>query len=457
MNSMIQEQNNTAALQAMDKDSYLHPFTDSKALHSKGTRVVTGAKGVYIYDSEGNRILDAMAGLWCVNIGYGRDELADVAAEQMKKLAYYNSFFGTANVPAIELAAKVKSLAPDNIGHVFFTGSGSESNDTNLRMVRHYWAQKGQPEKRTVISRTNAYHGSTMAGMSLGGMEFMHKQGGIIDGIDHIMQPHWYKESLPGESETDFGLRAAKALEDKILELGAENVGAFIGEPIQGAGGVIIPPANYWPEIQRICKKYDLLIILDEVITGFGRTGNWFAAQTFDIEADMIPFAKGLSSGYLPIGGVAISKRVSDVLIAGGEFAHGYTYSGHPASAAVAKANIEIIENEGMIEQVRDETGPYLQAKLAELGNHPLVGQVRGMAMVGALELVQDKATRAAFDKDVDVAGKVRDTAINSGLMVRAVGDCLIMSPPLCITKAEIDELIDLLTQALDKVQAEVQ
>ena len=285
----------------------------------------------------------------------------------------------------------------------------------------------------------------------------MHKQGGIIDGIDHIMQPHWYKESLPGESETDFGLRAAKALEDKILELGAENVGAFIGEPIQGAGGVIIPPANYWPEIQRICKKYDLLIILDEVITGFGRTGNWFAAQTFDIEADMIPFAKGLSSGYLPIGGVAISKRVSDVLIAGGEFAHGYTYSGHPASAAVAKANIEIIENEGMIEQVRDETGPYLQAKLAELGNHPLVGQVRGMAMVGALELVQDKATRAAFDKDVDVAGKVRDTAINSGLMVRAVGDCLIMSPPLCITKAEIDELIDLLTQALDKVQAEVQ
>ncbi len=456
MNSMIPEQN-TANLQSLDRENYLHPFTDSKALHAKGTRVVTGGEGVYIYDSEGNRILDGMAGLWCVNIGYGRDELADVAYEQMKQLAYYNSFFGTANVPAIELAAKIKQLAPANIGHVFFTGSGSESNDTNLRMVRHYWTQKGQPEKRIVISRNNAYHGSTMAGMSLGGMEFMHKQGGIIDGIEHIMQPHWYKESTAGESVEDFGLRAAKALEDKILELGAENVGAFIGEPIQGAGGVIVPPANYWPEIQRICKKYDLLIILDEVITGFGRTGNWFAAQTFDIEADMIPFAKGLSSGYLPIGGVAVSKRVADVLIEGGEFAHGYTYSGHPVAAAVAKANIDIIEREGMVDQVRDETGPYLQAKLAELADHPLVGQVRGMAMVGALELVQDKASRTPFDKDVEIAAKARDNAIASGLMVRAVGDCLIMSPPLCITKAEIDELITLLSQALDKAYAEVQ
>ena len=456
MNAKMPEQN-TANLQDLDRENYLHPFTDSKALHAKGTRVVTGGKGVYIIDSEGNRILDGMAGLWCVNIGYGRDELADVAAEQMKQLAYYNSFFGTANVPAIELAAKIKSLAPDNIGHVFFTGSGSESNDTNLRMVRHYWSQKGQPQKRFVISRDNAYHGSTMAGMSLGGMEFMHKQGGIIDGIEHIMQPHWYKESTAGESVEDFGLRAAKALEDKILELGAENVGAFIGEPIQGAGGVIVPPANYWPEIQRICKKYDLLIILDEVITGFGRTGNWFAAQTFDIEADMIPFAKGLSSGYLPIGGVAVSKRVADVLIEGGEFAHGYTYSGHPVAAAVAKANIDIIEREGMVEAVRDETGPYLQAKLAELGAHPLVGQVRGMAMVGALELVKDKATREPFDKDIEIAAKVRDYAIASGLMVRAVGDCLIMSPPLCITKAEIDELITLLTKALDAIHAEVQ
>ena len=447
---------NTAALQQMDRDSYLHPFTDSKALHEKGTRVVTGAKGVYIFDSDGNRILDAMAGLWCVNIGYGHDELADVAAQQMKQLAYYNSFFGTANVPAIELAAKVKSLAPANIDYIFFTGSGSEANDTNLRMVRHYWALKGQPEKRTVISRENAYHGSTLAGMSLGGMEAMHKQGGVIDGIAHIMQPHWYKESQPGESEVDFGLRAAKALEDKILELGADKVGAFIGEPIQGAGGVIVPPASYWPEIQRICKKYDLLLILDEVITGFGRTGNWFAAQTYNIEADMIPFAKGLSSGYLPIGGVAISKRVAEVMIDGGEFAHGYTYSGHPVSAAVAKANIEIMQREGLIDQVCEETGPYLQAKLSELSSHPLVGQVRGTGMLGALELVKDKATREPFDKDIEVAGKVRDSAIVNGLMVRAVGDCLIMSPPLCITKAEIDELIGLLTEAMDRVQTEV-
>ena len=447
---------NTSTLQQQDRDSYMHPFTDSKAMHAKGTRVVAKAEGVYIYDTDGHRILDAMAGLWCVNIGYGHDELADVAAAQMKQLPYYNSFFGTANVPAIELADKIKKLTPDNISHVFFTSSGSEANDTNVRLSRHYWALQGKPEKRIIISRENAYHGSTMAGMSLGGMDAMHKQGGIIDGIEHIMQPHWYKNSHKDESKHDFGLRAARALEDKIKQLGADQVAAFIAEPIQGAGGVIVPPDSYWPEIQRICKAYDILLILDEVITGFGRTGKWFASQSMNIEADLIPFAKGLSSGYMPIGGVAISKRVADVVIAGGEFAHGYTYSGHPVAAAVAKANIDIIEREGMIEKVANETGPYLQAKLMELTDHPMVGEVRGYAMLGAIELAQDKASRTPFPKELDVASQVRDAAIASGLMIRAVGDCLIMSPPMCITSAEIDELMALTKAALDKVSTDI-
>jgi len=449
-------EHDTKALQELDKQNYMHPFTDSKALHEKGTRIITGADGCYIFDSEGGKVLDGMAGLWCVNIGYGRDELADVAAAQMRQLPYYNSFFGTAHPPVIKLAAQLKKLAPDNISHVFFTGSGSESNDTNVRMVRHYWQAKGQPTKRTIISRHNAYHGSTMASMSLGGMKGMHDQGGIIDGVEHIMQPHWYHEALAGESEDELGLRAAQALETKILELGAENVGAFIGEPVQGAGAVIVPPATYWPEIQRICKKYDLLLIADEVITGFGRTGNWFACETYGIEADLMPIAKGLSSGYMPIGGVLISERVAKVVIDGGEFAHGYTYSGHPVAAAVASANVSIIENEGMVEQVRDVTGPYLQQRLAELLDHPLVGQVRGVGLMAAIELVQDKENHTNYPKDVAIGGICRDYALANGLVMRAVGDSMIMCPPLIISKAQIDELMDITKRSLDQTLAQV-
>ncbi|MCS5558787.1 MAG: aspartate aminotransferase family protein [Oceanospirillaceae bacterium] len=449
-------EHDTKALQELDKNNYMHPFTDSKAMHEKGTRIVTGADGCYIFDSEGGKVLDGMAGLWCVNIGYGRDELADVAAAQMRQLPYYNSFFGTAHPPVIKLAAKLKKLAPDHISHVFFTGSGSESNDTNVRMVRHYWQAKGQPAKRTIISRHNAYHGSTMASMSLGGMKGMHEQGGIIDGVEHIMQPHWYHEALAGETEDELGLRAAQALETKILELGAENVGAFIGEPVQGAGAVIVPPATYWPEIQRICEKYDLLLIADEVITGFGRTGNWFACETYGIKADLMPIAKGLSSGYMPIGGVLISERVAKVVIEGGEFAHGYTYSGHPVAAAVASANVSIIENEGMVEQVRDVTGPYLQQRLAELLDHPLVGQVRGVGLMAAIELVQDKENHTNYPKDIAIGGICRDHALANGLVMRAVGDSMIMCPPLIISKAEIDELMDITKRSLDQTLAQV-
>jgi putrescine aminotransferase len=457
MNAKQHESHDTKALQELDKQSYMHPFTDSKAMHEKGTRIITSADGCYIYDSEGGKTLDGMAGLWCVSIGYGRDELADVAAKQMRELPYYNSFFGTAHPPVIKLAAQLKRLAPDNISHVFFTGSGSESNDTNVRMVRHYWQAKGQPNKRTIISRDNAYHGSTMAAMSLGGMKGMHAQGGIIDGIEHIMQPHWYHEALAGETADEFGLRAAQALETKILECGADNVGAFIGEPVQGAGAVIVPPATYWPEIQRICKKYDILLIADEVITGFGRTGNWFASETLGIKADLITIAKGLSSGYMPIGGVLISERVAKVVIEGGEFAHGYTYSGHPVAAAVASANLSIIEDEGMIAQVRDETGPYLQKRIEELLDHPLVGQVRGIGLMAAVELVQDKESHTNYPKEVGIGGICRDYALANGLVMRAVGDSMILCPPLIISKLEIDELIEIIKKSLDQTLTQVE
>ena len=457
MNAKQHEGHDTKALQELDKQSYMHPFTDSKAMHEKGTRIITSADGCYIYDSEGGKTLDGMAGLWCVSIGYGRDELADVAAKQMRELPYYNSFFGTAHPPVIKLAAQLKRLAPDNISHVFFTGSGSESNDTNVRLVRHYWQAKGQPNKRTIISRDNAYHGSTMAAMSLGGMKGMHAQGGIIDGIEHIMQPHWYHEALAGETADEFGLRAAQALETKILECGADNVGAFIGEPVQGAGAVIVPPATYWPEIQRICKKYDILLIADEVITGFGRTGNWFASETLGIKADLITIAKGLSSGYMPIGGVLISERVAKVVIEGGEFAHGYTYSGHPVAAAVASANLSIIEDEGMIAQVRDETGPYLQKRLEELLDHPLVGQVRGIGLMAAVELVQDKESHTNYPKEVGIGGICRDYALANGLVMRAVGDSMIMCPPLIISKLEIDELIEITKKSLDQTLTQIE
>src|SRR5688572_28179417 len=316
----------TAEWQALDAAHYIHPFTDHAALSKKGTRVIARAEGVYLYESGGRRILDGMSGLWCVNLGYGRRELADAAYQQMLELPYYNSFFQVAHPPAIELARLLAEVTPPQFKHVFFTGSGSEANDTVVRSVRRYWELQGQPQRTFIISRTNAYHGSTMAGASLGGMAPMHAQGGLpIPGIVHIRQPYWYAEG--GDlSPEEFGLVAAQALEAKIAELGPGKVAAFIGEPIQGAGGVIIPPETYWPEIQRICDRHGILLVADEVICGFGRTGHWFGSDRFGIRADLMAIAKGMSSGYLPIGGVMVADRVAEVLISrGGEFAHGYT------------------------------------------------------------------------------------------------------------------------------------
>ncbi len=453
-NPQIREVRNydSQALIKEDLAHHLHPFTDYKQLAAEGGgRVITHADGVYLWDADGHRYLDGMAGLWCVNVGYGRRELVSAAAEQMMELPFYNTFFKTTTPPAAELATLLSDLTPAHFNHVFFANSGSEANDTILRMVRHFWHLEGKPERRVVISRRNAYHGSTTAALSLGGMDAMHRQGGIIPDIVHVDQPYWYGEGGDMDKE-EFGLKAARAIEEKILELGADKVAAFIGEPIQGAGGVIIPPQSYWPEVQRICKKYDVLLICDEVICGFGRTGNWFGYETFGIEsADFITLAKGLSSGYLPISAAMVGDRVAQTFIdKGGEFFHGFTYSGHPAACAVALRNIEIIRREGLVERVRDETGPHLAKALKTLEGHPLVGETRSMGLIGAIELVEDKAARKHFEEPGKVGTMCRDHCINSGLIMRAVRDIMVMSPPLIITPQQIDEMIVLARKAID-------
>ena len=441
---------NTQQLQDIDGQHHIHPFTDHKALMEKGTRIITRADGVYLWDSDGNKILDGMAGLWCVNVGYGRQELVDAATNQMEKLPYYNNFFQTTHPPAIELSKALVDISPSQFNHVFFTNSGSEANDTVVRMVRHFWALEGKPEKTVIISRENAYHGSTVAGSSLGGMKGMHAQGGILHDIEHIAQPYWYRSGSEMDPE-EFGLKTAQALEIRIKEIGEDRVAAFIAEPVQGAGGVIIPPVSYWPEIQRICKKYGILLIADEVICGFGRLGEWFGSEHFDIEADLMPIAKGLSSGYLPIGGLMVGDRVTETVInKGGDFNHGFTYSGHPAACAVALENIRILKDEKIIEKAKNELSPYLQKRWLALGDHPMVGEARGVGMVGALELVKDKNTKTSYPSDQNVGTICRDFCFNNGLIMRAVGDAMIICPPLVISHSEINELIDKAKLCLD-------
>jgi len=449
------ESYNTAELQATDAKHHFHPFTNHPEMHRKGTRIITGAEGVYIYDSDGNKYLDGMAGLWCVNIGYGRTELAEVAKAQMEQLPYYNSFFQSAQLPAIELAELLAEVTPPQFNRAFFGCSGSDGNDTVIRLVRYYWELNGQPDRNIIISRVNAYHGSTMAGASLGGMQGMHAVGGMpIANIEHVDQPFHYRDE-DNLSADEFGVKAAQSLEERIQKVGADRVAAFIAEPIQGAGGVIVPPESYWPEIQRICKKYDVLLVADEVICGFGRTGQWFGSNTYDIDCDLMTIAKGLSSGYQPIGAVMISDRIASVIDQEGrEFTHGYTYSGHPVACAVALKNLQIMRDERIIENARDNVMAYFHSQIATLADHPLVGEVRYKGFLGALELVKDKNTREKFDDKGGAGVACRDAAGENRLIMRAVGDSMIMCPPLIINRAEVDEMVEKIGMSLDQANA---
>ncbi|WP_026988687.1 aspartate aminotransferase family protein [Fodinicurvata fenggangensis] len=446
--------NSTARWRDLDVRHHLNPFSDYKTLKARdgGSRIIVRGEGVYLYDSDGQQILDGMAGLWCVNVGYGREELARSAYEQMLELPYYNSFFKTTTPPTVELAEKLAELAPGDLNYVFYGSSGSESNDTVVRMTRFYWHKAGKPEKRNFISRTHAYHGSTMASASLGGMKPMQEVYGLpLEGFHHVMPPYWY--DFGGDlSPEEFGLQAARAIEEKILELGPETVGAFIGEPIMGAGGVLIPPKSYWPEVQRICRKYDVLLVADEVICGFGRTGEMFGSQLYGIEPDMITLAKGITSGYLPLSAVMVNERIAAKLREeGGEFTHGYTYSGHPVPCAVALANIALLEDEDLVRRTREVTGPHLRARLNELVDHPLVGEVRSEGLIAAVELVRDKQARSRWDDKFTAGQTCRDHCIANNIVLRAVRDSMVLSPPLTIETAQIDTLVDGLRVSLDR------
>ena len=446
------EHPDTRTLQQLDAAHHLHPFNDNAALAQKGTRILTRGEGCYVWDAEGNQLLDAFAGLWCVNLGYGRKELGEAASKQMTQLAYYNSFFQCTTEPTILLAAKLAELTPADLNHAFFTNSGSEANDTILRLVRHFWAVQDKPQKNIFIGRHNGYHGTTMAGASLGGMAGMHKQGGLpIPDIHHIDPPFWFADG--GDMDPDeYGLVSARRLEAKILELGPDRVAAFIGEPIMGAIGVYIPPMTYWPEIERICRKYDVLLVADEVICGFGRTGEWFAADYFGFTPDVMTLAKGITSGYIPLGAAMFNDRVAGVLAnQGGELAHGCTYSGHPVCAAVALENLRILQDEKIVETCKTDTAPYLAQRWAELGEHRLVGEARIVGMVGALELVPDKRRRAFFEDRGAVGQLCRDKALANGLILRATYDAMLLSPPLVISKAQVDELFEKAWKALNQ------
>jgi len=448
---------NIAEIIQHDIAHHFHPFTDHKAFHAAGgPRVMTQADGVWIWDANGNKLLDGMAGLWCVNVGYGRKELAEVAYQQMLDLPYYNTFFKTTTVATTELAAKVSSVMPKRFQHIFFTNSGSEANDTIVRFVRHYWKLKGKPYRQHFIARRRAYHGSTIVAANLGGMEGMHGQGGtVLPGFHHVQQPHWF-DFGGDKTPEEFGLDAAADLEKKILEVGPENVAAFIGEPIQGAGGVLIPPSTYWPEVQKICRKYGVLLISDEVICGFGRTGNWWGFETFGFEPDIVAMAKGLSSGYQTIGAVAFAEHlIKDFFGLGGEFYHGMTYAGHPVACAVALRNIEIIEREKLVERAR-ELGPYLNAALSSLRDHAIVGETRSIGLIGAVELSSNKAKRGRFKEPGRVGIICREHCLRNGLIMRANWDTMVLSPPLVITKQEIDEMIRMARLALDATYNDV-
>lgn len=439
----------SAELRDLDRLHHLHPFTDQAAYARKGGRIFTRGEHVYIEDSDGNRMLDGMSGLWCVNLGYTQPRIVEAIMQQLETLPFYNSFFKCSNDAAAELAGALTGFFPEGFSRFFFTNSGSEANDTNLRLVHRYFDLIGKPQKKQIVSRRNGYHGSTIGAGSLSGMDDMHRQFPPLPGIHHVMQPYSFGE-MGDESPEAFGQRAARAVAEAIDRIGAEHVAAFIAEPVQGAGGVIIPPPAYWPLVEAICRERNVLIISDEVICGFGRTGHNFGCESFGVKPDLITFAKAVTNGFQPLGGVAIHDRIASVITTqGGEFAHGFTYSGHPVPCAAALATIGIIEDDGIVQRAQT-TGHLLRSKLAALADHPIVGEVRTHGMLAAIELVRNKATRQRLDPDGSAALKCRDHSIASGLMVRAVGNAIIMAPPLIIAPDEIDILVSRLSLALD-------
>jgi len=444
---------------ARDIKYVLHPYTNLEKHKEAGPLIVDKASGVWVTDDAGNRYIEGMAGLWCTSLGFGEKRLIDAAMKQMNDLPYYHLFTHKSHNPAIDLAERLCEMAPGNMGKAFFANSGSEGNDTAVKIVWYYNNAIGRPEKKKILARIKGYHGVTVASASLTGLPYNHKDFDLpIHNIMHVDCPHHYRYAEPGESEEDFATRMADNLEARILEEGPDTVAAFIAEPIMGAGGVILPPKTYFQKVQAVLKKYDVLMIADEVICGFGRTGNMFGSETFGIEPDMVTVAKALSSAYLPISALLVSDEIADAVSKNsgkvGTFGHGYTYSGHPAAVAVAMETLNIYEERDILSHVR-LVAPRLQDRLRGFQDHPLVGEVRGTGLIGAVELVADKGTKESFDPAKTVGAQVVAEAQKNGVILRAMpGDAIAFSPPLIITEEEIDIMVDRFGAALDTVAA---
>jgi len=443
-------------IRALDAAHHIHPFTNTRELNVKGARVITGAKGVWLTDGEGNRILDGMAGLWCTAVGYGRDSIVDAVAAQMRELPFYNTFFQSTHPPVAALSERLATLTPAQFNRFFYCSSGSEAIDTVIRLVSYYWQLREKPGRNVIVSRRGAYHGSTVAAASVGGFDAMHRQAGLpVGNIFHAPRPAWWAEGGDLSPEA-FGAKVARDTLSLIDGIGVERVAAFIAEPVMGAGGVIVPPDSYWPALWAGLKERGVLMVSDEVICGFGRTGSWFGCQTYGTEPDFMTMAKALTSGYVPMGAVAVSDRIAEVLVARGEeFTHGYTYSGHPAAAAAALANLDILEGEGLPDRVADDIGPYLQERWCALADHPVVGEAVMTGLMGALQLCADKDARRPFPEKAEMGLVCREHSIAAGLVMRAVGDRMVVSPPLILSHEEADMLVERARIALDRTEAD--
>jgi putrescine aminotransferase len=455
-NNQADAQAQLAALQGLDQAHHMHPFTDPNTLKQAPPFLIDNAQGCYV-SGQGIRLLDMMAGLACVNIGYGNEEMAEIAANAYKTLSYYHSFAAVSNPAAAALCGKIASLAPDEFNSVFLSNSGSEANETAIKIAHMYWKLKGKDNKRVIIARDNSYHGSSIVTAALTGNKAMQEPFGIEVGKDirHAQMPFWYRYG--GDMSLDeFGIKAAQSIEEQILDAGPDNVAAFIGEPIQNALGAVIPPETYWPEVQRICKKYDVLLILDEVVTGFGRGGAWFMADEYGIKPDIITLAKGLSSAYVPIAATIASDTIASFLEANaGVIQHGFTTSSHPVTCTIALKNIEILEREKLVERVRDHIGPYFEKRLQLLSNHPLVGEVRAKGLMAGIELVKNKETREQYPLEGMVCNHVSQAALMKGLIIRPAGNALIICPPFIVSEQEIDLTVQALNDCLsDTYQA---
>lgn len=443
-----------------DKRHMLHPYTNARVHEDQGPMVITHGEGIAVFDDQGRSYIEAMAGLWSVAVGFGEERLTRAAMRQFEKLPYYHTFSHKSNEPAIDLANKLVSMSPDRLERVFFTNSGSEANDTVVKLIWYYNNATGRPERKKIISRKRGYHGITVAAGSMTGIPVNHACFDLpLPGFHHLTCPHHYREALPGESEAEFTERLAGELEDLILEEGAETIAAFIGEPLMAAGGVVPPPAGYWKRVQEICRKYGILIVADEVITGFGRMGTMFGSGYYDIDPDVMVVSKQLTSSYQPLAAVLFSNDLYDPIAEQsatvGMFGHGFTASGHPVATAVALENLNIIEERNLVQNAAN-LAPVLQRHLRVFSDHQLVGEVRGEGLIAAVELVADKASKEAFSPAGSAGRLLAAKAHESGLIIRAIGDTIAFCPPLIATEADIEEIVARFDEALSKTAAEL-